>query len=141
LGNSFLNKNFAYSLDDYQAGIWIRENTPQKSVFVTSPTVHSPVTEIGGRLRVLSYINWPYSHGYNTGDDNVFRRLADIESFYGNIENKEKVSQIMKQYNINYIFYGEEERNQFPEAGVKFENLKYFKKVFTSQTIQIYEPI
>ena len=43
------------------------------------PTVHSATTDIGGRLRIISYINWPYSHGFNTGEDNVFTRVKDVD--------------------------------------------------------------
>src|SRR3990172_12179426 len=51
LGWSFLNKNQAYSEAEYEAGMWIRSYTLPKSVFMTLPTVHSAVSDIGGRLR------------------------------------------------------------------------------------------
>ena len=99
LFHSALNKYTGYTLADYQAGMWIRKNVPQKSIFITMPTVHSVVTDIAGRLRVISYINWPYSHGFNTGSDNVFSRVKDVESVYDTGE----VAELKLKYRSNYI--------------------------------------
>lgn len=138
LGASFLNKNFAYSLDDYYAGLWIRENTPANSVFITLPTVHSAVSDIGGRLRVLSYINWPYSHGYNVGEDNVFSRRDDLEDLYQS-DNAGRVLQTMQKYKAQYIFYGHQEKENYPSAEFLFDNVDYLQKAYSSDAIKIYE--
>lgn len=135
---SYLNRNMGYTNEQYQAGIWIRENTPQKSVFLEIPTVHSPVDQIGGRLRVLSYINWPHSHGYNTGVDNVFSRLGDINSLYMNSADSELVDQIVRKYNVNYIYYGGEERRNHPEAERELSRLDILSLVYNSNEIKIY---
>lgn len=140
LVNSFFNKNYAYSLDDLDVGMWIRENTPRKSVFIQSPTVHSPITQIGGRLRVLSYINWPYSHGYKSGEDNVFERIDDINYFYGFCD-REKVILTLAKYNISYIYYGRDERESFPKAESCFDSFDFLKKVYSKNGILIYEVI
>lgn len=138
LANSFLNKNFAYSINDLQAGLWIREHTPQKAVFIAMPTVHTPVDQIGGRLRVLSYINWPYSQGYNWGEDNVFKRQEDIENLYMNSQSELAVSLIMNKYRADYIFYGLEEKNRFPEAEINFDKLANLVKVYNSDEVKIW---
>jgi len=141
LTHSFLNKTGAYLLEDLKAGLWIREFTPQRSIFIGMPTVHSPIDQIGGRLRVLSYINWPYSHGYYLGEDNVFKRLEDIQNLYQNSNNKELVLEIMKKYRANYIFYGPEEKNKFPEASIHLDQNESLKKVYDSVIVQIWERI
>jgi len=140
LANSFLNKNYAYSYNDFKVGFWIRENTPQKSVFVQIPTVHSPVTQIGGRLRVLSYINWPYSHGYKDGIDNVFTRLEDIRKIYGVCE-PQTLKAILAKYKVNYVYYGDEEKREFPGAINCFDSLDFLKKVYFQDDILVYETI
>ena len=81
LVHSYLNKTEGYSYPDYEVGLWIRDNTPPKSIFITMPTVHSPPTDIGGRLRIISYINWPYSHGFNTGRTMFFPELPMLPRF------------------------------------------------------------
>ncbi len=141
LTHSFLNKTGAYSLEDLKAGLWIRDFTPKKSIFIGMPTVHSPIDQIGGRLRVLSYINWPYSHGYYLGEDNVFKRLEDIENLYQNSKNNVLVLEIMKKYRADYIFYGPEEKNKFPEASINFDQNENLKKVYEAGGIQIWKRV
>jgi uncharacterized membrane protein len=140
LANSVLNKNYAYSTAEYNAGIWIRANTPQRSVFATNPTVHCAVTQIGGRLRILSYINWPYSHGYNKGANNVFARLDDIKRLYTSCDEAE-ISLILAKYNVDYIYYGQDERGDFAQAESCFDTVSFLKKVYFREGISIYEVI
>ena len=139
--HAYLNKTQGYSSGQYLVGIWIRENTPQKSVFLTSPTVHNPVSDIAGRLRVLSYINWPYSHGFNTGADNVFSRLDDIKLFFNPSSSHSVKSVILDKYNINYIYIGEEERSDFPNAQNELESNSSFNKIYDQDNIQVYERV
>lgn len=134
LTNSFLNKNFGYSFAEYDAGLWIRKFTPFKSVFVTMPTIHSAPADFGGRLRIISYINWPYTHGFNIGKDNVFTRAQDVEEVYktGDIE------KIKLKYSPDYIYFGQEERQSYPTAGSYFDKHKNLIKVYSKDNIDIY---
>lgn len=134
LGYSFLNKNVAYSTSDYYAGLWIRSNTPQKSIFVTMPTVHSAPTDIGGRLRVISYITWPYSEGFNVGADNVFSRVNDVTNVYKTGD----ISLVKLKYAASYVYYSEDERGQFPTAEKLFDSNKKLKLVYNQAGIKIY---
>jgi len=135
LAHSYLNKTLGYSYSDYESGIWIRENIPQKSVFVTLPTVHSAPSDIGGRLRVISYINWPYSHGFNTGSDNVFSRVYDVRVVYETGD----TSQIKLKYGAKFIYLGHEEKAQFPNADRVFDKETNLNKVYDKDGIKIYE--
>ncbi|HTK03227.1 MAG TPA: DUF2298 domain-containing protein [Alphaproteobacteria bacterium] len=135
LVHTYLNKTPAYSIADYKAGLWIREYTPQKTIFVTMPTVHSAPSDIAGRLRVISYINWPYSHGFNTGIDNVFSRVEDVEKVYKTGE----VNDVKIKYNAKYIYLGEDESGEFPEVYKKFDNNMQLKKIYDINNIKIYE--
>lgn len=135
LVHSYLNKNKGYSYQDYESGIWITENTPQKSVFVTMPTVHSAPTDIGGRLRIISYINWPYSHGFNTGEDNVFLRVKDVEVVYATGD----TSSVKVKYGASYIFYGQDEESKFPLAAKFFDLNKNLVLVYNRGGIKIYK--
>lgn len=141
LTHSFLNKTGAYSLDDVKVGLWIRKNTPQRSVFITWLTVHSPVDQIGGRLRVVSYPFWPYSHGFIYGEDNVYERCKDIENFFKNSEHESLALEIMEKYGADYIFYGQEERANFPEAEENFEKNSQLEKVYDSNGIKIWKRV
>jgi len=134
----YLNTNVAYSESEYRVGLWIRENTQNKSVFIEMPTIHSPVADIGGRLRVISYITWPYSHGYNIGVDNVFSRVNDMERLYKQADN-ETVAKTSKKYSARYVYLGHEEKLHFPEAESKLDSISGVKKIYNWQGISIYE--
>lgn len=139
LVNSYLNKNTAYSQSDLTAGMWIRENTPQKSVFTTAPTVHSAVADIGGRLRVLSYINWPYSHGFNQGIDNVFVRLGDLKNIY-TLQNDSILRTTLTKYQVDYIYLTSAEKNEWKADNSDFfDNQSYLRKIYFQDNIAIYE--
>ena len=134
LFNSYLNKNEGYSYADFEVGSWIRNNIPQKAIFVTMPTVHSAPTDIAGRLRIISYINWPYSHGFNVGSDNVFSRVDDVTRVYTTGE----IGQVRLKYGARYIFYGEDERGQFPNARKLFDKNESLKLIYNKDEILIY---
>lgn len=139
LTNSFLNKSIAYTLDEVEVGNWIRSNTSRRSVFMDLANLHSPITEIAGRLRVLSYINWPHSHGYNQGEDNVFTRLEDIRSVYSGTAVESDFLKIMKKYKINYIYYGSVEKSDFDDADDVLDKNIYLTKVYDKNEIKIYK--
>jgi len=141
LGWSFFDKRGAYSQEEYQAGIWIRKNTLPNSIFMTMPTVHSAVSEIGGRLRVLAYINWAYSHGFNKGEDSVFTRQADIESIYKNPMNIENTKMILGRYRADYIYIRTDEKNLSPFVQSLFDRQDYLQLVYDWSGIKIYKII
>jgi len=137
LFHSFLNKSMGYTMADYEAGMWVRENTPENSVFVTMPTVHSAPTDIGGRLRIISYINWPYSHGFNVGVDNVFSRVNDVTNVYETGD----IDLVKVKYKASFVFYGGEEKSQFPDAWVLFAADQNLREVYDKDGIKIYKII
>lgn len=139
LGSSVFNKAAGYSKEDLKAALWVRDKVPQGAVFATLPTVRNPVADLAGRLRVISYINWPYSHGYNFGDDNVFVRANDMENLYRSFSQLNLVSELSDKYNFRYIYYGPEERGLFPGAQISLEDETQYKKIYNSGDIQIYE--
>lgn len=141
LSGSFLNKNFGYSEQDLSVGLWIRDNTPQNSVFVGYPTIHSPISDIAGRIRVISYINWPYTHGYGTNNDNVFSRRDDVSKLYDNLDNKLEVESILSRYKAEYIYLGPEETSNFPQAENKIESNSLLKKIYDQEDIKIYQRV
>jgi hypothetical protein len=74
----------AASWEEYNLGMWVRANTPERAVFLTYYFIHSPPTMIGGRLRVASYVNWAYGHGVPY--DAIQKRFADVDRAYTGTE-------------------------------------------------------
>ncbi|MFZ2070110.1 MAG: hypothetical protein WAV32_00585 [Halobacteriota archaeon] len=120
------NLSTRYSCADaceYATGLWVRENIPERAVFLTWYSIHTPVTMIGGRLRVLGYVNWAYGHGFD-----MWGRMADVERAYrGNIS---ETRDVMRKYDANYVYVGEEELKNAPGCLNKFEHCKQLELVY-----------
>lgn len=121
-----------YSLAEYKAGIWIRENTPQNSVFLEETGIHSPPSQIGGRLEVMGYGTWAYGHGYD-----IWARIHDIKlAFSGN---KEETLKMAAKYNASYAYIGSEEQRMHSAVKEKFD--RNFENVYSDENggISIYK--
>ena len=99
----------AVNWSEYKIGLWVRENTPQNSVFLTYYSIHAPSSMIGGRLRVSSYVNWPYGHGIPL--DQVLQREDDIDTAYNGTETQ--LATVVREYNVSYVYVGAEEINNY----------------------------
>jgi uncharacterized membrane protein len=122
------------SWDEYAVGMWIRGNTEERSVFLTYYSIHSPPAMIGGRLRVLSYLNWPYGHGIKL--DDIFERVEDVDKAYtGSADDLEKA---VKKYNIKYVYVGVEELENYPNCIEKFDKIEWLRLVYNG-SLKVYE--
>jgi uncharacterized membrane protein len=110
-------------IGEYETGLWVRENTPERAVFLTWCSIHAPVSMIGGRLRVLGYVNWAYGHGFD-----IWERAEDIERAYkGNVS---ETLNVLQKYDASYVYVGKEEQKNAPECLKKFEDCKQLEKVY-----------
>ena len=116
------------SLEELKAGLWVRESTPQCSVFLTAPSIHCPPTMIGGRLRVLSYVNWPYGHGLD-----VWERLDDVERAFSSVDG---LREVIEKYNVSYVYVGPEERKLASQS--LFDNAPFLRLIY-DKGVRIYE--
>jgi hypothetical protein len=124
----------AANWNEYQLGLWVRNNTPERSVFLTSSSIHSPPAFIGGRLVVSSYINWPY--GWGIPLDDIYQRQNDIDrAFTGNATELEVV---VTTYNVSYVYVGYEELSQYPNCTAHLNSISWLKPVYTDQNLRIY---
>ncbi|MHC1584786.1 MAG: hypothetical protein ACXQS7_00770, partial [Candidatus Syntropharchaeia archaeon] len=120
------------SWEEYNAGMWIRENTPQKSVFLTQPTIHSPVTQVGGRLRLMCYGTQVYGEGLD-----MWKRNSEIQRAYNGP--MEYTIEILKRHNVSYVYIGKEELRKVPDCYRMFEESDKFEKVYDKGGIKIYK--
>jgi len=124
----------AVSWNEYEAGVWIRDNTEKKSVFLTYYSIHSPPTMIGGRMRVLSYLNWPYGHGIEL--HKIWSRMEDVDRAYrGGLDDLERA---IKKYDVAYIYVGREEIANYPKCVEKFSNVEWLNLVY-DKGVKIYK--
>lgn len=124
----------AANWNEYNAGMWVRENTEPQTVFLTYYSIHCPPTMIGGRLRVASYANWVYGHGVAL--DEIYTRFADVDKAYTGT--KADLQQVIDKYNVTYIYVGNEELSHYPQCTAKFDNITWLKPVYNG-SVRIYK--
>jgi hypothetical protein len=126
----------AASWDEYELGMWVRGNTEEQAVFLTYYSIHCPPTMIGGRLRVASYVNWPYGHGVAL--DDIQTRFDDVDRAYTGSE--DDLRQVVETYNVTYIYVGGEELSNYPECVARLNSVEWLKPVY-ERSLRIYKVI
>ena len=122
------------SWDEYNAGLWIRDNTPQNSVFLTYYGIHEPPTMIGGRLRVSSYVYWPYGHGVPL--DQVNQREHNIDDAF--VGNQTQLATMIQEYNVSYVYVGNEELGNYPNCIAYFDSVDWLTTVYSEGNLRVY---
>ena len=123
------------SSTEYQLGLWVRDNTPQNSVFLTYYGIHEPTSMIGGRLRVSSYVYWPYGHGEPL--DQVYQRQNDIDNAYNGTSTD--MAAVVREYNVSYVYVGYEELSNYPNCVAHFSTAGWLTQVYTNENLLIYQ--
>jgi uncharacterized membrane protein len=124
----------AASWEEYNLGMWVRDNTEEQAVFLTYPSIHCPPTMIGGRLRVASYMNWPYGHGVPL--DDIHKRLDDIELAYTGSE--DDLRHVVETYNVTYVYVGSEELSNYQGCVALFNGVDWLEPVY-SESLRVYK--
>ncbi|MBE5814574.1 MAG: hypothetical protein E7320_05110 [Clostridiales bacterium] len=93
----------AYSAKDVAVGEYIRENTPEHSVFVTGNQHLNPVSSLAGRTILCSTDSYLYYHGFDTSG-----RRYEIAAFY---EDPAENLWLLEKYDVDYIYISSYERN------------------------------
>jgi hypothetical protein len=123
------------SWSEYQVGMWVRDNTPQNSVFLTFYGLHTPTSMIGGRLQVSSYVYWSYGHGISL--DEINNRAQQIDSAYtGDVS---QLAAVVYQYNVSYVYVGNEELDHYPNCTAHFSGVNWLTQVYANGNLRVYE--
>ena len=93
----------AYSAVDVETAEYIRENTPEHSVWLTGNQHLNPVSSLAGRTILCSSDLYLYYHGFNTG-----ARRMEIAAFY---ENPAENLDLLRKYQVEYIYVSPYERS------------------------------
>jgi hypothetical protein len=120
--------------DEYNLGLWVRNNTPERSVFLTAASIHSPPAMIGGRFVVCSYVNWPYGHGVPL--DQIYARTHDIDLAFNGTESD--LRHVVEAYNVSYVYVGYDEQSTYPGCAGRLDQVSWLKTVYTADTLRIY---
>ncbi|HEX7482195.1 MAG TPA: hypothetical protein VF350_01840 [Candidatus Bathyarchaeia archaeon] len=123
------------SSSEYKLGLWVRDHTPQNAVFLTYYGIHEPPSMIGGRLRVSSYVYWPYGHGEPL--DQVNQREHDIDMAYNGTAIQ--LEAVVREYNVSYVYIGVEELANYPGCVARFNGVAWLTQVYINSDLQIYK--
>ena len=93
----------AYSAVDVETAEYIKENTPEHSVWLTGNQHLNPVSSLAGRTILCSSDLYLYYHGFNTGE-----RRAEIAAFY---QNPAENLDLLGKYQVEYIYVSPYERS------------------------------
>ena len=126
----------AASWDEYNLGMWVRDNTEEQAVFLTYYSIPCPPTMIGGRLRVASYVNWPYGHGVPY--DDIQKRFADVDLAYTGSE--DDLRQVIETYNVKYVYVGSDELSNYPGCVVRFNSIEWLEPVY-DESFRVYKVV
>ena len=95
----------AFSPLSVEAAAFIRDETPEDSVFLTGTQHLNPVDSLAGRTIVCGPDLWLYYHGFNT-----VQRKADIAAFYADPEG---CRDVLERYGAGYVYVSSYERNDY----------------------------
>ncbi len=135
-GSSFLAGKYP---EDYQAIIWIEKNLPESVVILEaagdSYTDYGRVSAFTGRPTVQGWIvhQWLWRGNYEL----PAKRASCVEQIYqsANITTAQK---LLKEYSVDYIFFGTLEQKKYPQANL--EKLNFLgKPVFRAGKTVIFE--
>lgn len=111
-----------YSQRDFEIADWIKSNTPENAVWLTSNDQNHVVPSLTGRQTVLGLKWWAYSHGLEAWKIPVEEK---VNEFFPTAN-----CSIAKEFNASYVFIGPQEigiENADPQ---KFRNSPFYEKVF-----------
>jgi uncharacterized membrane protein len=125
----------AASWSEYQLGLWVRNNTPKDSVFLTYYSIQCPPAFIGGRLTVSSYVNWPYGWGIPLSQ--IDKRDNDIDKAYTGTAND--LESVVSEYKVSYVYVGNDEILHYPNCTSLFNSISWLKVVYRNGDLMIYQ--
>ena len=103
--------------EDYQAILWLRKNIVDQSIVLEaagdSYTDYCRVSAVTGLPTIEGWLvhEWLWRGGYNQPN----QRADEVEQVYqsGNVV---KAQQILEKYQVGYIFFGQLEKEKYPQA-------------------------
>jgi hypothetical protein len=105
---------------------WLNQNTRHDSVVLASFHASGLIPGLAGNT---SYSGHPWS------TVNYPQKETLLNKFFRNLMTNQEATQFLKEGNIQYIFFGYQEKS----LGLKPENYPFLQKIFDNQSVQIYK--
>jgi uncharacterized membrane protein len=116
---------------DYMAVQWINKNIQGNPILLEAPgeayEYSSPIATMTGIPTILGWKSHEIVWNYNW--DQVDEREKDINKIYSTKDINES-RLLLKKYDVRYIYVGENELEKYKTGLDKFENERYFERVY-----------
>lgn len=105
VGREAISDYQAYTVSDIAVAGYVRENTPEHSIFLTGNQHLNPVASLAGRTIICGSDLYLYYHGFNTTS-----RKLEVSTFYADPENN---LALLSEYGVEYIYVSPSERYSY----------------------------
>ncbi len=120
--------------EEYEALMWIRENIPGNPIFLEKYAHaykwYPRVATVAHKRVVLGWTSHMRQYLYF-----VEERAADIDLIY-TTSDLEQCLELLKAYNVDYVYIGSIEKESYPNGLVKFSKTP-FEQVYENDVVQI----
>jgi hypothetical protein len=151
IASDISNPSTFVRMSDMEAAQWIKENLPEDAVVQAEPNYPGPDDSESWPLYAYSFIpvfaeritavgEWKVSHQAHAVPGEVSQRFHDIKRMYSTTDVYECI-EILRRLNINFIYVGELEKQEYPGGVNKFENKRYFESIYHNTSTSIYRLI
>lgn len=126
---------------DYNAIQWMQENIKGSPVILEASeddSSYSYACRVSANTGLPAVIGWArHERFWGRDHEEVRRRIEDVSSIYST-GSEEETLELMKKYNISYVYVGRLERQIYQIRPEKFENQIYFEPVYEG-SVTIYK--
>lgn len=121
-----------FSPEEIEAGIFARDKTPPRSLFLTGQNHNQPVLCLAGKPIMLGFEFWIMSHGYSR--QAYDQMLKDVKEMYSGSSNG---AELLVAHKIDYVYISQGEKDALKA------NEEYFASnhtlVYKNSAISIYQ--
>lgn len=135
-GMDYLQKS---SPDEYAAILWLKQNVNGKQMIIEASGGDYSSDNLISAMTGLPTIIGMSNHEFVIHNDSteLQKRLSAVEKIYKTLD-KEEARQLLKQYEVKYIYAGPREILKYGEPGL--EKFKYLGKLaYKNDTVNIYK--
>ncbi|MCK4521851.1 MAG: glycosyltransferase family 39 protein [Nanoarchaeota archaeon] len=122
----------AYSQEEIDAFLWIKENTNENDVIVSGLEEGNLVATIANRKNVMDS-NFMFV-------DNINQRLYDLDTIYKTPSETVAIA-LLNKYNISYIYLSERTKHNYNIGKPDYIGERCFKSVFSNSKVEIYKSL
>lgn len=121
------NPKFYATKENMSAIEWLHSNSPKSAIVLSS---------FYSGILIPAYANRSVYIGHNPLTIDFEGKIKKSKDFYSNRYSPGEMSEFLKNENINYVFYSNEEKKL---GNIDLEQYSFLNKIYCNETVRIYE--